>query len=164
MRVLTIVLATCAVAGVAQNAALKKQLESLYMDSFKGTQKKDVDHAVKHLSPSFIGVSQDGSKKTYKDVRFSLRQQFLRVSKFKDYRVTIDKLTTRGNQAVVEIREVLNVEVPDPKGLPHELKVNSKSRQTWLKTNGAWKVVRSDNNTTETFLDGKRILMPTPRR
>jgi hypothetical protein len=80
-------------------------------------------------------------------------------------KVTIDKLTVQGDEAMASISQSRTVTDPkvtgDATGKPHEMVTHATSRDTWVKTAMGWKLKLQEVLDNKLTLDGKPFTPPS---
>jgi ketosteroid isomerase-like protein len=133
--------------------SLRQTLDARYAAVTKAIQKRDITIVAAMLTPDYVAVSPSGRKLKRSDVlqQFQLQANAMgRVS----WPRHIDSLTVTGTTATAVVSGHFTGYTLGKQS--HKVELIATTRDTWVKTAGAWKLKASKLMTNKVLFDGKR--------
>lgn len=153
---LALLTASSSAAGDATSDA-KKQIQAAYNRENAAAARKDAAGVLANLTSDYKSVSAGGQSVTAKTLRERLPVIFANAISIKG-KSTITKLTLKGNQADVQVKEhgVLTLMNRQTRK-PSKLEIHDVSQTLWLKTKSGWKKKQSRTISSKQSLDGRPL-------
>ncbi len=142
-------------AATAQNADLKASYEKLR----QCLMKKDIKGMFAMCAPDMTWT-EDGRTMKQAEMKSQMEMQVKATQKYDEITFKLNKVTVKGNTAVVECGNVVRADVMMP-GAKKVSKVVSKSNSvdTWVKGKGGWMIKSVVVKKSDTTIDGKPMKM-----
>jgi hypothetical protein len=135
---------------------LRREFEAIYAEGVQAIKNNDVEAMIARISPDFTAILPDGRVWTYEVIRNYLRrgtQQFVEIG---DLKITVESLSVRGNEVIVEARQSFPRKQRLRDGKIHEVFSSVLQTETWLRTAIGWKKIRVENEREQVLMvDGK---------
>jgi hypothetical protein len=135
---------------------LRREFEAIYAEGVRALIKNDVEAMIARISPDFTAVLPDGQVMNYEWIKNYVRrgsQQFVEIG---DLKITVESLTARGNEVIVEARQYFPRKQRLRDGKIHDVFSSVLQTETWVKTAEGWKKRRVENEREQIFtVDGK---------
>ncbi len=161
---LLLLLAAAAVPALAQDGALRKELQAAYDKMAAGIAKKDIKPMIGYLAADFSNEGPDGQKQGREELEAEFTGYMKMVTRVDQVSLKIRKLEVNGDQAVADVAMKLRVQMNDAngdfgeKGKAHRLEMDSVEQETWVKGDQGWKIRASKSLPGGKFLvDGKPL-------
>jgi ketosteroid isomerase-like protein len=133
-----------------EHASARAELEELYGKTAEAVKKKDVDSIVSYLADGATSEGLTGKVYTRQEWVADMRRDFSKVEYFNDAEYKIEKLTLKGDQAIVYLIEHFSGTLSKTADYPSKPFVTTMlARDVLQRTHGGWKVKHS-----ETISDG----------
>ena len=133
-----------------------RELEAVFAERVKAVKNKDAEAQIAQVSPDYSATLPSGQTLSYEQIVAYMRrgaEQFVSVL---DLSITIESLTLRGNEAIVDARQKFSRTQRLQDGNVHNVVTGVLQREIWVKTAEGWKLKRVDNEREQKFLvDGK---------
>ena len=140
-----------------------KELEAVFAKRMQAVRNKDAEAQVAQVSPDYSATEPNGQTLNYEQIVAYMRrgaEQFVTVS---DLSVTIESLTVRGNEAIVDARQKFARTQRLRDGNTHNVETGVLQREIWVRTTEGWKLKRVDNlRERKILVDGKPINPDNP--
>lgn len=155
------VLAMFALPALGQiDAKVEKELQASYKKVVAAIKKKDVKAIMNHMTPDAT-MTEMGHKMTRAEFEPMLKQRIPMLD-LQSSTIKFTKVTAKGDLATTEYTETMTAKMKTPDGKSGLLESASKSKTTFKKIGGDWKMKDSVTIGTPTMkLDGKAMNMPT---
>lgn len=145
----------------AMLAEARKSLQANYNDRDGAVGRKDVDGALAHYAPEFVGVGVAGKTHDLKEERADFVKTFTTLNlRTSDIKTTIDKLTLAktGSEAAATVSRhgVLLIVDPQTK-LNNVLVLDGTYQDTWVKRAGAWRLTREQTVSLKATMNGQPL-------
>ncbi len=142
-------------------ADTRKALQVNYTDRDGAVSRKDVDGALGHYAPEFVGVGLAGKAHDLKEERADFVKTFTTLNpRTSDIKTTIDKLTLAKAKteaaATVSRHGVLLIVDPQTK-LNNVLVLDGTYQDTWAKRAGAWRLTREQTISLKATMNGQPL-------
>lgn len=142
-------------------AEARKSLQANYNDRDGSVSRKDVDGALAHYAPEFVGVGLAGKTHDLKEERADFVKTFTTLNpRTSDIKTTIDKLTlakaSTEAAATVSRHGVLLIVDPQTK-LNNVLVLDGTYQDTWTKKAGAWHLTREQTVSLKATMNGQPL-------
>lgn len=141
-----------------------RELEAVFAERVKAVKNRDAEAQVAQVSPDYSATLPNGQTLNYEQIVAYMRLGPQQIISVLDLSITIESLTIRGNEAIVDARQKnysRNQRLGD--GNVHNVSTGVLQRETWVRTAKGWKLKRVDNLREQKFLvDGKPFNPGTP--
>ena len=135
---------------------LRREFEAIYAEGVRSMINNDVEAMIARISPDFTAILPDGTIWDYEVIKSYIRrgsQQFVEIGELK---ITVESLTSRGNEVIVEARQYFPRKQRLRDGRIHDVFSSVLQTETWVKTAEGWKKRRVENEREQIFtVDGK---------
>ena len=135
---------------------LRREFEAIYAEGVRSIINNDVEAMIARISPDFTAILPDGTVWNYEVIKSYIRrgsQQFVEIG---DLKITVESLTARGNEVIVEARQYFPRKQRLRDGRIHDVFSSVLQTETWVKTAEGWKKRRVENEREQIFtVDGK---------
>lgn len=134
-----------------------KELEAVFAERVKAVKNIDAEAQVAQVSPDYSATEPNGQTLTYEQIVAYIRLGPQQIISVQDFNVTIESLTIRGDEAIVDARQQNYSRTQRLRdGNVHNVLTGVLQREIWVKTAKGWKLKRVDNLRERKFLvDGK---------
>ena len=133
-----------------------KELEAVFAKRMQAVRNKDAEAQVAQVSPDYSATEPNGQTLNYEQIVAYMRrgaEQFVTVA---DLSITIESLTVRGNEAIVDARQKSSRTQRLGDGNIHNVETGVLQREIWVRTTEGWKLKRVDNlRERKILVDGK---------
>ena len=140
-----------------------KELEAVFAKRVQAVKNKDAEAQVAQVSPDYSATEPNGQTLNYEQIVAYMRrgaEQFVTVT---DLSITIESLTVRGNEAIVDARQKSSRTQRLGDGNIHNVETGVLQREIWTRTTEGWKLKRVDNlRERKILVDGKPINPDNP--
>jgi hypothetical protein len=110
------------------------------------------------FAPYYSAVLPNGQTLNYEQIRDDVRRGMKKFVSVINMNFTIEKLTVRGNQAIVDARQDFSRKQRLRDGKTHTIIISVLQRETWTKTAWGWKLRLVDNFRIQSMtVDGKPV-------
>ncbi len=170
------IVAVCLAAASAafaspDEASVRKAMMANFDKSVKQFKAKDLKGFMSMYADDFSGKGPDGKPMTKTTVEAEMKEAMATTKSVEESKLTIEKLTVKGDSAELESTMTLKMQVVDAKGEMgvkgklHSLTMVEKSKETWVKTKDGWKVKKgSVVPGGKMLVDGKPFPPPPPAK
>ncbi len=136
-------------------ADAKTAIQSAYAKQTAAINKKDVQGVVAVYSPDYLAIGTNGRKnRTLAETKQQLAMLFTKGQNIKATQ-TIQKITVKGNQATVLVKEHAEFSLPDLQQKLHRLISNSNAEDIWVKSGKSnWLKKQSKTLSNKGTVDG----------
>jgi len=135
---------------------VRREFEAIYAEGVRAMKNNDVEAMLATISPDFTAVLPDGQIMNYETIKNYIRrgsQQFVEIG---DLRITLESLTVKGNEVIVEARQYFPRKQRLRDGKIHDVFSSVLQTETWVKTTEGWKKRKVENEREQIFtVDGK---------
>jgi hypothetical protein len=135
---------------------VRREFEAIYAEGVRAMKNNDVETMIARISPDFIAILPDGRRMDYETIKNYIRrgsQQFVEIG---DLRISVESLTIKGDEVVVEARQYFPRKQRLRDGKIHDVFSSVLQTETWVKTPEGWKKKRVENEREQVFtVDGK---------
>ena len=144
--------------GVASNADLKSDRHEIarqyqqYSNAFKA---KDAKKLMGFVTNDVVIKSIDGKLLNYDQFHEELHRLMDRVQTVIEFRVKIDKLSVKGDHALVIAHVSIILQGSDETGKKHLVRDDGSTKDNWTRVGKAWLINRSEETSAHSTLDGK---------
>ncbi|MGV3618984.1 MAG: nuclear transport factor 2 family protein [Fimbriimonas sp.] len=149
--------------GAQAQADPKKQLQAIYTELDGYLVKKQVDKAERLMTqyghPDFVYIRADGRRQTYKECMAEMKASMGPATKMLKSRTRIVKAATKGSTVLVDTNGEWAMNMPGPDGKAHTFAGVTKTKDTWVKTPGGWKMKEVKTLSEKMTMDGKPFKM-----
>jgi hypothetical protein len=134
-----------------------RELEAVFAERVKAVKNRDAEAQVAQVSPDYSATEPNGQTLNYEQIVAYIRLGPQQIISVLDYSMTIESLTIRGNEAIVDARQKNYSRTQRLRdGNIHNVVTGVLQREIWVKTADGWKLKRVDNLREQKFLvDGK---------
>ncbi|MBD0369941.1 MAG: nuclear transport factor 2 family protein [Pyrinomonadaceae bacterium] len=141
-----------------------RELEAVFAERVKAVKNRDAEAQVAQVSPDYSATLPNGQTLNYEQIVGYIRQGPQQIISVLDLSITIESLTVRGNEAIVDARQQNYSRTQRLRdGNIHNVVTGVLQRETWVRTAEGWKLKRVDNLREQKFLvDGKPFNPGTP--
>jgi ketosteroid isomerase-like protein len=140
----------------AAEADLRLQLEAQYAAMTAAKAAHDANAISTLLTPDFISV--DSSNQSEDAARMIQEVVALPLDSNKNSHTTLISITNAGDIAVVEQRHVVTTKKIGSDGKIHDVKMDALSTDTWVNSDGTWRLKRSVTNRMDYAIDGQVVV------
>jgi len=135
---------------------VRREFEAIYAEGVRAMKNNDVEAMLATISPDFTAVLPDGQIMNYETIKNYIRrgsQQFVEIG---DLRITLESLTVKRNEVIVEARQYFPRKQRLRDGKIHDVFSSVLQTETWVKTTEGWKKRKVENEREQIFtVDGK---------
>ena len=135
---------------------VRREFEAIYAEGVQAVKNNDVEAILAKISPDFTAILPDGQIMNYETIKNYIRlgsQQFVEIG---DLRITLESLTVKGNEVIVEARQYFPRKQRLRDGKIHDVFSSVLQTETWVKTTEGWKKRKVENEREQIFtVDGK---------
>ena len=135
---------------------LRREFEAIYAEGVRSMINNDVEAMIARISPDFTAILPDGTVWNYEMIKSYVRrgsQQFVEIG---DLKITVESLTARGDEVIIEARQYFPRKQRLRDGRIHDVFSSVLQTETWVKTAEGWKKKRVENEREQIFtVDGK---------
>jgi hypothetical protein len=139
------------------------ELEAVFAERVKAVKNIDAEAQIAQVSPDYSATLPNGQTMNYEQIVGYMRkgaEQFVSVL---DLSITIESLTVRGNEAIVDARQKISRTQRLKDGNIHNVVTGVLQREIWVKTAEGWKLKRVDNlRDQKVLVDSKPTNSNTP--
>ncbi len=124
---------------------LRREFEAIYAEGVQNLKNNNVEAMLAKISPDFIALLPDGQTMNYEAIKSYIErgaQQFVEIS---DLRITLESLTAKGDEVMVEARQYFSRKQRLRDGKIHEVFSSVLQSETWVKTADGWKKKKVEN-------------------
>ena len=124
---------------------LRREFEAIYAEGVQNLKSHQVEAQLARISPRFIAVLPDGQIMNYEAIASYIRrgaEQFVDIG---DLRITLESLTLKDGEVIVEARQYFPRKQRLSDGKLHEVFSSVLQTETWEKTPEGWKKRRVEN-------------------
>lgn len=143
--------------------AVRTTLQRNYETFTRAMQKKDVAGWRRLLAPDFRAKRPDGYVANRAEAERDISGTMMSMTSFRWPR-KIEKLEVSGNRAIATVRGRLNGVTKVSDGSTHKMQFDGLTRDTWIRTKGAWKLRLSELKESKMLMDGKPVGGPGAQR
>jgi ketosteroid isomerase-like protein len=147
----------------ADKASIKspdvKRLDAAYVSYEKAVTHNDVKAFMNLLAPGFVAINAEGKKSTAQEQASALAEMFDAMTNMK-LTHHFNKVTIKGKEAILNVTTQLYAYVSDPTRVAHPLQIRDTSKDTWVRTTGGWKLLRTQSLKQRATMDGNEIKKP----
>ncbi|MBA3257325.1 MAG: PilZ domain-containing protein [Pyrinomonadaceae bacterium] len=123
----------------------RRTFENLYDKRARAIRNKDFKAVMEFFAPYYSAVLPNGQTLNYEQIRDDVRRGMKKFVSIINMNFTIEKLTVRGNQAIVDARQDFSRKQRLRDGKTHTIIISVLQRETWTKTAWGWKLRLVDN-------------------
>jgi hypothetical protein len=141
-----------------------RELEAVFAERVKAVKNIDAEAQVAQVSPDYSATEPNGQTLNYDQIVAYIRLGPQQIISVQDFKVTVESLTIRGDEAIVDARQQNFSRTQRLRdGNVHKVLTGVLQREIWVKTANGWKLKRVDNLRERVFLvDGKPFNPNTP--
>jgi ketosteroid isomerase-like protein len=134
--------------------AVRRELEAKYAKVFEAYRNKDIEAFMDDKTPDFTAKSLNGNVSAREQVEAGVRQRMERIKRVNYLKVKLKELTVTGDVAVAITTQEFSRVFADPQGVEHTaVSKGTTHRDTWVKTDGGWKI-----KSVEELTQGKELI------
>jgi ketosteroid isomerase-like protein len=145
-----------AVGAQADDKAVRKALEPMYRKMEQAFRQRNIEAVMALTAPGFTGKSGKDTAPADK-VRAQLGMQFAMLKEMKSVRMTIAKLTVKGDTAVVENKYAFSGIIVPEKDRVVKMADNGVTRDTWTKTAKGWRLLQLETVKSNPTINGRPL-------
>lgn len=142
---------------------VRRELEAVFAERVKAVENKDAEAQIAQVSPDYSATLPNGQTLNYDQIVAYIRsgaEQFVSVL---DLSITVESLTVRGNEVIVDARQKFSRTQRLRDGKIHNVVTGVLQRETWVRTAEGWQLKRVDNLREQQFLvDGRPYIPNVP--
>jgi hypothetical protein len=135
-----------------------QELEAVFAERVKAVKNKDAEAQIAQVSPDYSATLPNGQTLNYEQIAAYMKrgaEQFVAVL---DSSITIESLTLRGNEAIVDARQKTSRTQRLRDGNEHNVVTGVLQRETWVRRAEGWKLRRVDNLREQSVMvDGQPV-------
>ncbi len=136
----------------------RRTFENLYDRRARAIRNKDFKAVMEFFAPYYSTVLPNGQTLNYEQIRDDVRRGMKKFVSVINMNFTIEKLTVKGDQAIVDARQDFSRKQKLRDGKTHTIIISVLQRETWTKTAWGWKLKLVDNFRIQTMsVDGKPV-------
>ena len=141
-----------------------RELETVFAERVKAVKNRDAEAQIAQVSPDYSATEPNGQTLNYEQIVAYIRLGPQQIISVLDYSMTIESLTIRGNEAIIDARQKNYSRTQRLRdGNVHNVVTGVLQREIWVRTAKGWKLKRVDNLREKKFLvDGKPFNPSTP--
>jgi len=128
----------------ADDAAVRKQIESQIARFQKAFKAKDIKGMRAITTPDFSVKSPDGVKSSRTEAEAVMLAEMKSIRAVKEWKITIESLKVNGSTATALVNERMVAQIADTSSKVTTRVSKAKIRETWVKSGGVWKYKRSE--------------------
>jgi len=137
---------------------VRRELEGVFAERVKAVKNKDAEAQVAQISPNYSATQPNGQTWNYEQIVGYIRRGAEQIVSVVDLSVTIESLTVRGDEAIVDARQKFSRTQRLRDGEVHNVVTGVLQRETWVRTAEGWKLRSVDNlREQSTVVDGKPL-------
>jgi hypothetical protein len=158
-----VLLLSCAV--MAQDNALRKDFEALYAKRDKAFKAKDADFMNSLLAEDYTEKDDAGKIKNRAQAVEETNGMVAAMKEVSSLATKVEsvKQGKDENEAIVEISDAGRVTMTGSDGQLHLIEAKGKSRDTWVRTGGGWKLKYHEVVESSGTVDGKPAQQPSEK-
>jgi ketosteroid isomerase-like protein len=141
---------------LAAEPDLQPRLEAQYGALKAAMAARDSNAVSALLTPDFVSV--DSSNQSKDATKMLHEATALRLDPNKDSHTTLTNVTSNGDTAVVEQRYEMTTKKIGPDGNMQDIKLTTLSTDTWVNSNGVWRLKRSVTNQLDVAINGQTVI------
>jgi ketosteroid isomerase-like protein len=141
---------------LAAETDLRMRLEAQYAAMKAAMAARDADAISALLAPDFVSV--DSSNQSEDAARMIREVVALPPDPNKDSHTTLTNVTGTGDTAVVEQRYDMTTKKIGPDGKTQDVKMSALSTDTWVNSNGFWRLKRTVTNQIDYTINGQAVM------
>jgi hypothetical protein len=135
---------------------VRREFEAIYAEGVRALKNNDVEAILARISPDFIAVLPDGQLMDYETIKNYIRRGSQQFTEIGDLSITVESLTVKGNEVIVEARQYFPRKQRLRDGKIHDVFSSVLQTETWVKTTDGWKKRKVENEREQVFtVDGK---------
>lgn len=135
---------------------VRRELEAVFAERVQAVKHKDAEAQVAQISPDYSATQPGGQTLNYEQIAAYMRGGARQILAVLDLSITIESLTVRGNEAIVDARQKFSRTQRLRDGNVHNVVTGVLQRETWVRTVEGWKLRRVDNLREQSMIvDGK---------
>jgi ketosteroid isomerase-like protein len=135
---------------------LQPRLEAQYEALKAAMAARDSNAIAALLTPDFVTV--DSSNQSKDATKMIEETAALPVDPNKDSHTTLTNVNRNGDTAVVEQRYDMTTKRTGPDGSMQDIKLTTLSTDTWVNSNGFWRLKRSVTNQLDIAINGQTVI------
>lgn len=134
-----------------------RELEAVFAERVKAVKNRDAEAQVAQVSPDYSATEPNGQTLTYEQIVAYMRLGPQQIISVRDFSLTIESLTIRGDEAIVDARQQNYSRTQRLRdGNVHNVVTGVLQREIWVRTAKGWKLKRVDNlRERKILVDGK---------
>jgi Domain of unknown function (DUF4440) len=137
---------------------VRQELEAVFARRVQAVKNKDAETQISQVSPDYSASRPNGQTLNYEQIANYMRRgadQFVAVTYLS---ITIEGLTIRDNEALVDARQRFARTQRLRDGNIHCVVTGVLQRETWVRTSEGWKLRRVDNLREQSMIvDGRPV-------
>ena len=141
---------------LAAEPDLQPRLEAQYGALKAATAARDANAIAALLTPDFVSV--DSSNQSKDATKMIEETAALPVDPNKDSHTTLTDVNRNGDTAVVEQRYDMTTKRIGRDGTMQDMKMTTLSTDTWVNSNGSWRLKRSVTNQLDVAINGQSVI------
>jgi len=157
MRVARLLIAIALVGSVsAAEFGLRSRLEAQYAAMKAAMAARDANAISALLAPDFVSI--DSSNQPKDADRMIQDVVSLPPDPNKESHTTLTHIVETGDTAAVDTRYEMTTKKTGPEGKVRDIKLTALSTDTWVHSNGLWRLKRTVTNEIDYQVDGQTVL------
>ena len=137
---------------------VRRELEAVFAKRVQAVKSIDATAQIDLISPDYSATEPGGQTLNYEDIKNYIRRGAAQFVEVGDLTITIESLTARGQEAVVEARQYFPRTQRLRDGKIHNVVSTVLQTETWVKTAVGWKLKAVSNEREKTVtVDGKPL-------
>jgi uncharacterized protein (TIGR02246 family) len=127
----------------ADDAENKTAIQAVYDAAATALLAKDFEKAFALETDDYVWVNSEGKESAKAEADASTQQALESLKEIKSIEIKVGAVKTEGEEATAEVAQTAVVTITDDKGTDQAIKVVSKTRDVWVKTDAGWRLKRS---------------------
>jgi hypothetical protein len=138
---------------------VRKELEAIYAQIDRSFKDKDFAYVKSLKTPDYTEKTKEGRVRDREESDAKGDLAFQNLSEVKSYSTTINSVEQgkSGNQVIVATSETGAFLFKEAGGEEHEIEIESKQRDIWLRTDAGWRLQYHEELESSTKLDGRPV-------
>src|SRR5262249_14242193 len=84
---------------------VRREFEAIYAEGVRAINNNDVEAMLAKISPDFTAILPDGQIMNYETIKNYIQRGFQQFVEIGDLRITLESLTVKGDEVIVEARQ-----------------------------------------------------------
>lgn len=137
---------------------VRRELEAVFAERVKAVKNGDAAAQIAQISSDYLATLPNGQTMNYEQIVAYIRGGAQQIVSVLDLSITIESLTVRGNEAIVDARQKHSRTQRLRDGNIHNVVTGVLQREIWVRRANGWKLKSVDNlRERKILVDGKPV-------